>query len=168
MHPSFDCHIRRSADTAALLARLHEAHEDGFEPYLLAAWSPELQAEDALSLAHLARLLDEPLRARQQRTGRRPARSAWHCSVVNTTGLVLSDEQWEALVKDIVDATGIEPDGDAAACRWVALRRGHREVDLVANVIREDGRWARIHQDTFHARSACDHYAGALTAHLAA
>jgi len=41
-------------------------------------------------------------------------------------------------------------------------------VDLVANVIRQDGRWARIHQDTFHARSACDHYAGALTAQLAA
>ncbi|MFI0155752.1 hypothetical protein [Streptomyces lydicus] len=88
--------------------------------------------------------------------------------MVNDTGRVLSDEQWEALVKDVVAATGIEPGGDAAACRWGALRRGHRSVDLVANVIRQSGRWARIHQDTFHARSACDHYAGALTAHLAA
>lgn len=168
MHPSFDCHIRRSADTAALLTRLHGTSEEGFEPYLLAAWSPDLQAASALSLAHLAQLLDEPLRARQQRTGRRPARPAWHCSVVNDTGRVLSDEQWVALVKDIVAATGIEPGGDTAACRWVALRRGKWSVDVVANVMRQDGRWARIHQDTFHARSACDHYAGALTAQLAA
>ncbi|MGG7569186.1 hypothetical protein [Streptomyces sirii] len=168
MHPSIDCHIRRSADTAALLTTLHAHREEGFEPYLLAAWSPDLHAANALSLAHLAQLLDEPLHARQQRTGRRPARPAWHCSVVNHTGRVLSDEQWEALVKDIVAATGIEPGGDTAACRWVALRRGQCSVDLVANVIRQDGRWARIHQDTFHTRSACDHYAGALTAQLAA
>ncbi|MFH8586007.1 hypothetical protein ACH4GP_16590 [Streptomyces celluloflavus] len=168
MHPSFDCHIRRSADTAALLTTLHTNRDKGFEPYLLAAWSPHLGAANALSLEHLAQLLNEPLHARQQRTGRRPTRPAWHCSVVNHTGRVLSDEQWAALVKDIVAATGIEPVGDTAACRWVALRRGNRSVDLVANVIRQDGRWARIHQDTFHARSACDHYAGALTAQLAA
>ncbi|WDT54140.1 hypothetical protein [Streptomyces sp. G7(2002)] len=168
MRPSFDCHIQRSADTTALLTTLHANRVEVFAPYLLAAWSPDLQAASALSPAHLAQLLDEPLHARQQRTGRRPVRPTWHCSVVNHTGRVLSDEQWEALVKDIVAATGIEPGGDTAACRWVALRRGHRSVDLVANVIRQDGRWARIHQDTFHARSTCDHYAGALTAQFAA
>ncbi|UYB40896.1 hypothetical protein SLV14_003573 [Streptomyces sp. Je 1-4] len=166
MHPSFDCHIRRSADTAMLLTRLHESREDGFEPYLLAAWSPDLEAANALSLAHLAQLLDEPLGAREQRTGRRPTRPAWHCSVVNTTGVPLSDEQWLRLVEDVVDATGIAPDGDRFACRWAALRHDHRSLDIVANVIRQDGRWARIHQDTWNARSSCDHHARNLTAQL--
>ncbi|SEC12240.1 hypothetical protein [Streptomyces sp. 2314.4] len=166
MTPFFDCHIRRSADTAELLTRLHDTSDDGFEPYLLTAWSHDLEAENALSLAYLAQPLDEPLRARQQRTGRRPARPSWHCSVVNNTGVALSDEQWLAIVHDVIDSTGVEPDGDAFACRWIALRHGHRSLDLVANVIREDGRWARIHHDAWNARSACDHHARALTAQL--
>ncbi|MFI2263747.1 hypothetical protein [Streptomyces tubercidicus] len=119
MHPSFDCHIRRSADTTALLTTLHANRDEGFEPYLLAAGSPHLEAANALSLTHLAQLLDEPLRARQQRTGRRPTPPAWHCSVVNDTRHSLSDEQWETLVKDIVAATGIEPGppADGSHCR---------------------------------------------------
>ncbi|WP_159395073.1 hypothetical protein [Streptomyces sp. 2323.1] len=111
-------------------------------------------------------MLDEPLLTRQWRTGRRPARPAWHCSVVNATGVPLSDEQWLDLVKDLIDATGIAPDGDRFACRWAALRYGDHSLNLVANVIRQDGRWARIHQDTWHARSACGHHARTLTAQL--
>ncbi|MEW1865658.1 hypothetical protein AB0399_35680 [Streptomyces sp. NPDC088194] len=54
---------------------------------------------------------------------------------------------------------GIEPDDDPAACRWAALRNQARGLDIVATVIRQDGRWARLHGDTAFARSACAYFA---------
>ncbi|WP_371659512.1 hypothetical protein [Streptomyces sp. NBC_00280] len=38
--------------------------------------------------------------------------------------------------------------------RWAALRTTDG-LDIVATVIRQDGRWARLHNDAYFARSAC-------------
>lgn len=47
----------------------------------------------------------------------------------------------------MVAATGIAPEGDSAACRWAAVRHADDHIHIVATVVREDGRQARIRQD---------------------
>ncbi|MGW2795982.1 hypothetical protein [Streptomyces sp. NPDC001269] len=153
------CDVRRTESTTDLLADLHRS-EPGFAPYLLTAWSPELTAQDAIVLPYLARLLDEPLTMRKPRTGHSASqRLTWHCAIRNTTGHELDDDDWFELTHEILDVTGIEPDDDPAACRWAALRNTTDGLDIVATVIRQDGRWARLHNDAYFARSACADFA---------
>ncbi|WNZ12011.1 hypothetical protein [Streptomyces sp. 11x1] len=73
-------------------------------------------------------------------------RLTWHCAIRNTTGVELDDD-WFELTREVLNATGIEPDDDPAACRWAALRYQANGLDIVANVPRQDGRWARLHND---------------------
>jgi hypothetical protein len=129
------CDVRRTESTTDLLSSLHRS-EPGFAPCLLAAWSPELTAQDTVVLPYLALLLDEPIALRKPRTRHAAARRlTWHCAIRHTTG--------------------IEPDGDPSACRWVAMRNQAGGLDIVATVIRQDGRWARLHNDGYAARAAC-------------
>ncbi|WP_329372939.1 hypothetical protein OG896_38480 [Streptomyces sp. NBC_00669] len=105
-------------------------------------------------------MLDEPPALRQPRTGHVPARRlTWHCAIRNTTTVELDDDDWFELTREVLDGTGIEPDDDPAACRWVALRNQAGGLDIVATVTRQDGRWARLHGDTAFARSACAYFA---------
>ena len=153
------CDVRRTESTTDLLAQLH-AREPGFQPYLLTTWSPELTAQDDISLPLLAAVLDEPLALRKPRTGHAPARRlTWHCAIRNTTTVELDDDDWFELTREVLDGTGIEPDEDQSACRWVALRDQAGGLDIVATVIRQDGHWARLHDDTYGARSACENLA---------
>ncbi|WP_435127250.1 hypothetical protein [Actinacidiphila sp. bgisy144] len=41
----------------------------------------------------------------------------------------------------------------------MALRNQAGGLDIVATVIRQDGRWARLHGDADFARSACAYFA---------
>lgn len=153
------CDVRRTESTTNLLADLHRSEPD-FAPYLLTAWSPELTAQDTVVLPYLALLLDEPLALRKPRTGHTASqRLTWHCAIRNTTGVGLDDDNWFELTREILDATGIEPDDDPAACRWAALRNQANGLDIVATVIRQDGHWARLHNDAYFARSACADFA---------
>lgn len=153
------CDVRRTESTTELLTELHRSEPD-FSPYLLTAWSPDLTAQDAVVLPHLAELLDEPLALRKPRTGHAAAqRLTWHCAIRDTIGVELDDGDWFELTREVLDATGIEPDDDPAACRWVALRNQANGLDIVATVIRQDGRWARLHNDAYFARSACENFA---------
>lgn len=100
-------------------------------------------------------MLDEPPALRAPRTGHVPARRlTWHFAIRNTT-TVEPDDDWVELTRKVLDGTGIEPDDDPAACRWAALRNQAGGLDIVATVIRQDGRWARLHGGTDFARSAC-------------
>ncbi|MFE2596033.1 hypothetical protein ACFXCZ_05955 [Streptomyces sp. NPDC059396] len=149
------CDVRRIEGTADLLAELH-CGEPGFAPYLLTAWSPVLAAWDTVILPDLARLLDEPLALRKPRTGHTASRRlTWHCAIRNTASVELNDNDWFELTREVVDVTGIGPDGDPAACRWAALSNTADGLDIVATVIREDGRWARLHNDAYCVCSAC-------------
>ncbi|MFI0724629.1 hypothetical protein [Streptomyces sp. NPDC021224] len=146
--------MRRTESTTELLVQPHGS-EPGFRPYLLAAWSPELTAQDGISLPLLAAVLDEPLALHTPRTGRPPARRlTWHCAIRNTTAVELDDD-WFGLTCEVLDGTGMEPDDDPSACRWVALRNQADGLDIVTTVIRQDGRSARLHGDADFARSAC-------------
>ena len=159
--PSYSllCDVRRTESTTDLLSCLHHS-EPGFAPYLLAAWSPELTAQDSIVLPYLALLLDEPVALRKPRTGHAPARRlTWHCAIRNTTGVELDDDHWFELTREVLAVTGIEPDDDPSACRWVAMRNQADGLDIVATVIRQDGRWARLHNDGYSARAACADFA---------
>lgn len=96
---------------------------------------------------------------RKPRTGHTASqRLTWHCTIRNTSGVELDDD-WCELTREVLDATGIEPDDDPAACRWAALRNQTNGLDIVATVIRQDGRWARLYNDAYFARSACADFA---------
>lgn len=156
---SVRCDVRRTESTTELLAQLHGS-ESGFQPYLLTAWSAELTAQDDIPLPLLAAVLDEALASRQPRTGHDPARRlTWHCAIRNTTTVELDDDDWFELTREVLDSIGIEPDDDSAACRWVALRNQAGGLDIAATDIRQDGRWARLHDDTYFARSAGANFA---------
>ncbi|MFF4835239.1 hypothetical protein [Streptomyces sp. NPDC001315] len=116
-----------------------------------------MTAQDAVVLPYLALLLDEPLASPKPRTGHTASRRlTWHCAIRNTTGQALDDNDWLELTREVLDVTGIEPHDDPAACRWAALRNTTDGVDIV---IRQDGRWARLHNDAYFARSACTDFA---------
>ncbi|MFI7101845.1 hypothetical protein ACIBK8_21040 [Streptomyces sp. NPDC050161] len=152
------CDVRRTESTTDLLGHLHRS-EPGFAPYLLTAWSPELTAQETVVLPHLASLLDEPVALRKPRSGHTASRRlTWHCAIRNTTDVELDDDDWFELTREVLDATGIEPEADLAACRWVAMRNQASGLDIVATVIRQDGRWARLHNDAYFARAACANF----------
>ena len=44
-------------------------------------------------------------------------------------------------------------------CCWAALRNQANGVDIVATAIRQDGRWARLHNDSRVARIATGNFA---------
>ncbi|MFF2078576.1 hypothetical protein ACFVXG_27950 [Kitasatospora sp. NPDC058162] len=151
------CTVRRTESTSDLLATLYD-DDPGFESYLLASSSPGPPAEEDIVLSDLAALLDEPVALRKPRTGHTPSpRLTWHCSIRSSGAL--SDDRWFELTWKVLDATGIEPDSDPDACQWVALRNAEDRLDLVATVIRRDGRWARLHNDQRFARWACEDFA---------
>ncbi|MET8412047.1 hypothetical protein ABZV34_28760 [Streptomyces sp. NPDC005195] len=96
---------------------------------------------------------------RKPRTGHTACqRLTWHCTIPNTTDVELDDD-WLELTREVLDATGIEPDDAPDACRWAALRNQANGLDIVATVIRQDGRWAWLHNDAYFARSACADFA---------
>ncbi|MFE2498399.1 hypothetical protein [Streptomyces scopuliridis] len=40
----------------------------------------------------------------------------------------------------------------------MAIRNQASGLDIVATVIRQDGRWARLHNDAYFARAACANF----------
>ena len=159
--------VRRVENTLALLDELVDVASD-FEGYLVDAWSPSLADPDPVEPRDLASLLDEPAKLRRPRTGHTPAtRLTWHCTVRNTAGLPLDDAAWRWLARAIVTNAGFTAAEGRPGCRWIAVLTQHDRLDLVATVIREDGRWANQHGSSWAAASACNRLAYAL-AHRAA
>lgn len=71
--------------------------------------------------------------------GKIPPGPVWQCSLRNDeSDEVLSDDQWRAVVRDLLDRTGIAPTGDRGACRWVMVRHADDHVHVEAVLVRED------------------------------
>lgn len=71
--------------------------------------------------------------------GKIPPGPVWQCSLRNDeSDEVLSDDQWRAVVRDLLDRTGIAPAGDRGACRWVMVRHADDHVHVEAVLVRED------------------------------
>ncbi|MFD8703618.1 mobilization protein [Kitasatospora sp. NPDC059648] len=96
-------------------------------------------------VAKLANQLDQPVKALGEQA---PARKIWHCSVRAAPGdRHLDDAEWAAIARRIVHATGIAPEGDTTACRWVAVRHAPDHIHIAATLVRQDGRLANLSFD---------------------
>ncbi|MGW6736241.1 relaxase/mobilization nuclease domain-containing protein [Streptomyces sp. NPDC055013] len=128
------------------------------DPHLVASWIPGLAPDPgrdpAATLKQLTDRLDLPVLALPK--NRRPARHVWHCPVRTAPGdRHLTDAEWAEVARRIVHATGIAEDGDAKACRWIAVRHADDHIHLVATLVREDGRRPRRHEDGIRAQAEC-------------
>ena len=107
-------------------------------------------------LSELADYLDQPVRVREQRTGKKVPQHVWHCPVRTAPGdRYLTDEEWAQVARRIVHATGIAPDGDDAGCRWIAVRHAEDHIHIMATTVREDGRRPRNNRDGQRAQAEC-------------
>lgn len=107
-------------------------------------------------LSELADYLDQPVRVREQRTGKKVPQHVWHCPVRTAPGdRYLTDEEWAQVARRVVHATGIAPDGDDAACRWIAVRHAEDHIHIMATSVREDGRRPRTNRDGQRAQTEC-------------
>ncbi|MFI0718326.1 relaxase/mobilization nuclease domain-containing protein [Streptomyces sp. NPDC021224] len=98
------------------------------------------------AITKLARQLDLPVKSLPHE--QRPKTTIWHCSVRTAVDdRPLTDAEWATVARRIVHAAGIAPEGDAKACRWVAVRHAPDHIHIAATLVREDGRTARRNFD---------------------
>ncbi|MEZ0064377.1 hypothetical protein ABIA32_000355 [Streptacidiphilus sp. MAP12-20] len=108
------------------------------------------------TLTDLADYLDQPVRLREQRLGKKVPQHVWHCPVRTAPGdRYLTDEEWAEVARRIVHATGIAEHGDDAACRWIAVRHAEDHIHIMATSVREDGRRPRNKGDGRRAQAEC-------------
>jgi hypothetical protein len=122
------------------------------DPHLVASWDGDPAAlepdvDDACgtrAVGPLTRLLGQPVRG----CDRLPERWVYHLVLRNDPGdRRLTDDEWAQVCAAAMDRTGIAPKGDAAGCRWVAMRHADDHIHLVATLAREDGRAPRLWND---------------------
>ncbi|MGV4927596.1 hypothetical protein [Streptomyces sp. BHT-5-2] len=158
-------HLQRASNTAGLLMYLYGPGERGnhTSPRLIAGdghGAPIELLADAGSLPYLAQALDAPV---ERLGGRAPERPVWICSVrTDPRQPDLTDSQWATVARRLVAATGIAPDGDPDACRWIALRNQPRQVHVVATLVREDGSLHNAYRDAFRLQTECRRLAAEL------
>ncbi|MEU1890811.1 relaxase/mobilization nuclease domain-containing protein [Streptomyces pristinaespiralis] len=122
------------------------------DPQLVAAWDdfvPDPGRNPAATLAQLADVLD--LRVKQA-GHKAPKNHVWHCSIrAAPEDRHLTDDEWAAIARRVLDATGIAPAGDPDACRWVAVRHADDHIHIVATKVRGDLRPPRNWNDFLRA-----------------
>ncbi|MFS0695684.1 relaxase/mobilization nuclease domain-containing protein [Streptomyces nitrosporeus] len=122
------------------------------DPHLIDSWdgfAPDPGRDSEATLAQLTTALD--LRVKQARD-KAPKEHVWHCSVrAAPEDRALSDEEWATVARRVLNATGIAPDGDPDACRWVAVRHAEDHIHVVATKVRGDLRPARNWNDFLRA-----------------
>lgn len=89
--------------------------------------------------------------------GKIPPGPVWQCSLrTDASDRVLSDDEWRAVVRDLLDRTGIAPRGDRGACRWAMVRHADDHVHVEAVLVREDtSRRFFPRNDYVRARETC-------------
>ncbi|MFF1650219.1 relaxase/mobilization nuclease domain-containing protein [Streptomyces sp. NPDC058240] len=122
------------------------------DPHLVASWddfAPDPGRDPEATLAQLSTALD--LRVKQA-GAKAPKEHVWHCSVRTAPeDRSLSDEEWAAVARRLLNATGIAPDGDPDACRWAAVRHAEDHIHIVATKVRGDLRPSRNWNDFLRA-----------------
>ncbi|MFD0315062.1 relaxase/mobilization nuclease domain-containing protein [Streptomyces flavalbus] len=148
---------KRGSKTYGLIRYLYGpgTHEEHTDPHLVAAFdplTPDPGRDPQATYGQLQRLLDQPVNALSD--GRRPKKHVWHLSVrASPEDPVLTDEDWAAIARRMVAATGIAPDGDDAACRWAAVRHADDHIHIIATLVRDDGRRPRLHNEARRAQA---------------
>jgi hypothetical protein len=52
---------------------------------------------------------------------------------------MLADVEWCGIAQEVLNGTGLAPDGDDNSCRWVAVRHAENHIHLVVTMSRQDG-----------------------------
>ncbi|MGZ3100064.1 mobilization protein [Streptomyces sp. H72] len=148
---------KRGSETIGLVHYLYGpgTHEEHIDPHLVAAFdplTPDPGRDPSATYKQLQRLLDQPVNALP--VGRRPKKHVWHLSVrASSEDPILSDDDWAAIARRMVAATGIAPAGDDAACRWAAVRHADDHIHIIATLVRDDGRRPRLHNEARRAQT---------------
>ncbi|MFE2690546.1 relaxase/mobilization nuclease domain-containing protein [Streptomyces mirabilis] len=149
----------RGSKTVGLIRYLYGpgTKEEHIDPHLVAAFdplTPDPGRDPNAAYEHLQRLLDQPVNALP--ASKRPEKHVWHLSVrAAPEDPILSDEDWAAIARRMVAATGIAPDGDEQACRWAAVRHADDHIHIIATLVRDDGRRPRLHNEARRAQTEC-------------
>ncbi|WP_335970929.1 relaxase/mobilization nuclease domain-containing protein [Streptomyces sp. CA2R106] len=130
------------------------------DAHIVAAWdpagAPDPGRDPDATIARLADRLDLHARLRAKETGKMPVKHVWHCPVRTAPGdRYLTDSEWAEVARRIVAATGIAPEGDDLACRWIAVRHADDHIHIAAVSVRADGRRARTNRDGWRAQKEC-------------
>lgn len=71
----------------------------------------------------------------------------FHAHVVLHPGdRILTTPEWSETAHRLARAAGIADPGDDVGCRWIAVQAQPGRLDLIANLIRQDGMWQRLDQ----------------------
>jgi hypothetical protein len=153
--------VVRGTDARRLLYYLYgpgKANEHT-DPHLVAGFfdpaylEPERRPGGSRDFGRLAGLLAQPLAAL---AGPGYAKPVWHCSVrAAPEDRLLSDAEWAQVAAQIMDRTGLAPEGDDLGVRWVAIRHAADHVHIVTTLARQDGTRPRIWNDFYRVREAC-------------
>ena len=153
--------VVRGTDVRRLLYYLYgpgKANEHT-DPHLVAGFfdpaylEPERRPGGSRDFGRLAGLLAQPLAAL---AGPGYAKPVWHCSVrAAPEDRLLSDAEWAQVAAQIMDRTGLAPEGDDLGVRWVAIRHAADHVHIVATLARQDATRPRIWNDFYRVREAC-------------
>ncbi|GGY89134.1 mobilization protein [Streptomyces poonensis] len=130
-------------------------------PHIVAAWDMagalDPGRDPEATYFQLAKRLDHHVDLRTRELGgKKPPQHVWHCPVRTAPGdRYLTDAEWAEVARRIVHATGIAPEGDEKACRWIAVRHADDHIHLMATTVRADGRRPRTHRDGQRAQAEC-------------
>ncbi|MGW6237453.1 relaxase/mobilization nuclease domain-containing protein [Streptomyces sp. NPDC055094] len=154
--------VSTGSDSRGLIAYLFGPgrRDEHTNPHIVAAWdmagAPD-PGRDPATYSQLARRLDHHVDLRTRELGgKKPPQHVWHCPVRTAPGdRYLTDAEWAEVARRVVHATGIAPEGDERACRWIAVRHAEDHIHIMATTVRADGRRPRTHQDGRRAQAEC-------------
>ena len=155
-------HEPRGEDVAGLIYYLYGPgrHEEHTDPHIVTGWrhpaelEPPLRPDGTRDFRKLTGLLKQPHAAMGKYGFRRPV---WHLSMrAAPRDKVLSDEEWAQIARDVMNRTGLSPDGEEDdAVRWIAVRHGDDHIHVVAMLARQDRRRVRLPYERLRVRDAC-------------
>jgi len=131
------------------------------DPHIVAAWdmagAPDPGRDPEATYTQLAGRLDHHVNLRTRELGgKKPPQHVWHCPVRTAPGdRYLTDAEWAEVARRVVAATGIAPEGDEQACRWIAVRHADDHIHIMATTVRTDGRRPRTNRDGWRAQREC-------------
>ncbi|MFD7243438.1 relaxase/mobilization nuclease domain-containing protein [Streptomyces massasporeus] len=131
------------------------------DPHIVAAWdmagTPDPGRDPTATYTQLARRLDHHVDLRTRELGgKQPPQHVWHCPVRTAPGdRYLTNPEWAEVARRVVAATGIAPEGDEGACRWIAVRHAEDHIHIMATTVRADGRRPRTNRDGWRAQREC-------------
>ncbi|MFJ8230849.1 relaxase/mobilization nuclease domain-containing protein [Streptomyces sp. NPDC094448] len=131
------------------------------DPHIVAAWdmagAPDPGRDAEVTYTQLATRLDHHVDLRTRELGgATPPQHVWHCPVRTAPGdRYLTDDEWAEVARRVVAATGIAPERDEKACRWIAVRHADDHIHIMATTVRADGRRPRTHRDGWRAQQEC-------------